>query len=252
MATRTAPHLARPQLTPVGEENQTSFYDAIARGFHDSYDEEAWAATTDLFEPERAPALLAELVAGQSAYVDLWLAETQSSMAEARASAAAVADDPRPLWISFTLDDDPAAPPRLRSGEPVAEAARVARPRGRPRPAYGSIPQARHEDQPDTRPPLRLRAARVSRDGVVLDPDLRREAILSVARSTTAAVMGVASSGLPGPSGNKETFVWLAEPGRDGALEDTAPPAVSFATTSDSSSRRSWRARAASAARCSS
>lgn len=53
MATRTAPHLARPQLTPVGEENQTSFYDAIARGFHDSYDEEAWAATTDLFEPER-------------------------------------------------------------------------------------------------------------------------------------------------------------------------------------------------------
>jgi S-methylmethionine-dependent homocysteine/selenocysteine methylase len=80
----------------------------------------------DLFEPQRAPALLAELVAGQSAYVDLWLAETQSSVAEARASAAAVAGDPRPLWISFTLDDDPAVTPRLRSGEPVAEAAQAA------------------------------------------------------------------------------------------------------------------------------
>jgi len=80
----------------------------------------------DLFEPDRAPALLAELVAGQSAYVDQWLAETQSSIAEATASAGAVANDPRPLWISFTLDDDPAAPPRLRSGEPVADAARAA------------------------------------------------------------------------------------------------------------------------------
>ena len=80
----------------------------------------------DLFEPDRAPALLAELVAGQSAYVDQWLAETQSSIAEATASAGAVANDPRPLWISFTLDDDPDAPPRLRSGEPVADAARAA------------------------------------------------------------------------------------------------------------------------------
>jgi 23S rRNA (cytidine1920-2'-O)/16S rRNA (cytidine1409-2'-O)-methyltransferase len=27
-------------------------------------------------------------------------------------------------------------------------------------------------------------------------------------------VMGFAPSGLPGPAGNRETFVWLAEPGR--------------------------------------
>jgi 23S rRNA (cytidine1920-2'-O)/16S rRNA (cytidine1409-2'-O)-methyltransferase len=32
--------------------------------------------------------------------------------------------------------------------------------------------------------------------------------------------MGFASSGLPGPSGNRETFVWLAEAGRDGAVDD--------------------------------
>ena len=30
--------------------------------------------------------------------------------------------------------------------------------------------------------------------------------------------MGAASSGLPGPKGNRETFLWLAEAGRSGAL----------------------------------
>ena len=80
----------------------------------------------DLFVPERAPALLADLVEGQAPYVDLWLAETQSSIAEATAAAAAVAADGRPLWISFTLDDDPHVTPRLRSGEGVDVAAAAA------------------------------------------------------------------------------------------------------------------------------
>ena len=35
-----------------------------------------------------------------------------------------------------------------------------------------------------------------------------------------AAVMGFASSGLPGPKGNRETFLWLAEAGRHGAVQD--------------------------------
>ena len=35
-----------------------------------------------------------------------------------------------------------------------------------------------------------------------------------------AAVLGTASSGLPGPAGNRETFLWLAEAGRPGALAD--------------------------------
>jgi S-methylmethionine-dependent homocysteine/selenocysteine methylase len=80
----------------------------------------------DLFVPERAPALLADLVAGQAPYVDLWLAETQSSIAEATAAAEAVAGDDRPLWISFTLDDDPGEAPRIRSGESVTDAAAAA------------------------------------------------------------------------------------------------------------------------------
>ena len=35
------------------------------------------------------------------------------------------------------------------------------------------------------------------------------------------AVLGFASSGLPGPAGNRESFVWLAEAGRPGAIEDS-------------------------------
>ena len=35
-----------------------------------------------------------------------------------------------------------------------------------------------------------------------------------------AAVMGSAPSALAGPSGNRETFLWLAEPGRPGAVEE--------------------------------
>ena len=64
---------------------------------------------------------------------------------------------------------------------------------------------------------------RVGKGGVVRDPETRIETLVSVAeaaRSDGAAVMGFAPSGLPGPSGNRETFVWLAEAEREGALDD--------------------------------
>jgi 23S rRNA (cytidine1920-2'-O)/16S rRNA (cytidine1409-2'-O)-methyltransferase len=65
---------------------------------------------------------------------------------------------------------------------------------------------------------------RVGKGGVVRTAAERRAALLSVAgfiRSELgAAVLGFASSGLPGPAGNRESFVWLAEAGRSGALED--------------------------------
>ena len=78
----------------------------------------------DLFDADRAPALLAPLIEGLSPHVDFWLAETQGSIAEAEAAHSAVAGDPRPLWLSFTLADETVelADPRLRSGEPVADA----------------------------------------------------------------------------------------------------------------------------------
>lgn len=81
----------------------------------------------DLFEAARASELLAPLVAGLSPHVDLWLAETQSSIAEARAIHAGLPEDGKPFWLSFTLkDEDTDATPRLRSGEPVADAAEAA------------------------------------------------------------------------------------------------------------------------------
>jgi 23S rRNA (cytidine1920-2'-O)/16S rRNA (cytidine1409-2'-O)-methyltransferase len=42
----------------------------------------------------------------------------------------------------------------------------------------------------------------------------------AAARETGAAVLGFASSELPGPKGNLETFVWLAEEGRAGDVAD--------------------------------
>ncbi|MCY1274165.1 Homocysteine S-methyltransferase [compost metagenome] len=81
----------------------------------------------DLFDQARSTAIHRELIAGLRLHVDLWLAETQSSIAEARAVREAIGDDGKPLWLSFTLVDAASeALPQLRSGEPVEEAARVA------------------------------------------------------------------------------------------------------------------------------
>ena len=55
------------------------------------------------------------------------------------------------------------------------------------------------------------------------EPAARRGALADVAdcaQALGAAVLGFAPSGLPGPKGNLETFVWLAEGGRAGALTD--------------------------------
>lgn len=84
----------------------------------------------ELFREADAPDILAVLIEGLSPHVDYWLAETQSSLAEIRAIRAALGDDPRPLWISFTLNDDDehtanvlagTEEPRPRSGESLAE-----------------------------------------------------------------------------------------------------------------------------------
>lgn len=65
----------------------------------------------------------------------------------------------------------------------------------------------------------------IGKGGVVRDPAARRAAVASVAaaaRDAGAAVLGLAPSGLPGPKGNRETFLWLGEPGRAGALDAAA------------------------------
>lgn len=73
------------------------------------------------------------------------------------------------------------------------------------------------------KPQFEVGRSRVGKGGVVRDPALRRAALVdagSAARRLGAAVMGFVSSGLPGPKGNRESFVWLAEAGRSGALTD--------------------------------
>ena len=64
------------------------------------------------------------------------------------------------------------------------------------------------------KPQFEVGRDRVGKGGVVRDPAAREEAILAVAecgRELGAAVRGTAPSGLPGPAGNLETFVWLVD-----------------------------------------
>jgi 23S rRNA (cytidine1920-2'-O)/16S rRNA (cytidine1409-2'-O)-methyltransferase len=79
------------------------------------------------------------------------------------------------------------------------------------------------------KPQFEVGRERVGKGGVVRSADDRRAALLAVgerARTRLAAsVMGYAPSGLPGPAGNRESFVWLAERGRPGAVEDLAAAA---------------------------
>lgn len=84
----------------------------------------------ELFRADVAQDYLSVLITGLDPHVDLWLAETQSSLEEARAAATATAPTGKPLWISFTLRDDvdpeDMPEPQLRSGQSVAEAALLA------------------------------------------------------------------------------------------------------------------------------
>ena len=74
------------------------------------------------------------------------------------------------------------------------------------------------------KPQFELGRERVGRGGVVREVADRREALLAVAGFARdeigCAFLGFASSGLPGPAGNRESFVWLAEAGRDAAVKD--------------------------------
>lgn len=115
----------------------------------------------DLFREEEAAPVLAALVAGLSPYVDLWLAETQSALREARAARRAVGADPRPFWLSFTLEDRlEQGRARLRSGESVAAAAAEAE-------ALGAAALLFNCSQPEVMEAA-LREAAAVRPGLVL------------------------------------------------------------------------------------
>ena len=78
------------------------------------------------------------------------------------------------------------------------------------------------------KPQFELDRGRVGKGGVVREAADRREALIAVGRNAEEqgfSIYGLASSGLPGPAGNRETFVWIGSPGRPGALEVEAAAA---------------------------
>jgi len=93
----------------------------------------------DLFDKAEAMRLLGVLVRNLAPHVDLWLAETLSSIEEIETVREVLDEvlpgDTRPLWVSFTIEDIKGAgtvlageaDPVLRSGQPVLRAAEVAR-----------------------------------------------------------------------------------------------------------------------------
>jgi S-methylmethionine-dependent homocysteine/selenocysteine methylase len=76
----------------------------------------------DLFSEEQAKPLLELLIKNQEADVDIWLAETISSIAEAAMIKARTLVTGKPTWISFTVKDEITTEPVLRSGESVYDA----------------------------------------------------------------------------------------------------------------------------------
>jgi 23S rRNA (cytidine1920-2'-O)/16S rRNA (cytidine1409-2'-O)-methyltransferase len=92
-------------------------------------------------------------------------------------------------------------------------------------PAVLGCMTARHDVLALVKPQFEVGRERVGKGGVVRVAQDRRAALVGVgeaARALGAAVLGFHPSGLPGPKGNLETFVWLAEAGREGAAQSDA------------------------------
>ena len=77
------------------------------------------------FDAAAVRRVLTTLVAALRPYVDHWQGETLSMIEEAELVREVVGADGRPLWLSFTLADG-SGEPRLRSGQPVADAVAAA------------------------------------------------------------------------------------------------------------------------------
>jgi 23S rRNA (cytidine1920-2'-O)/16S rRNA (cytidine1409-2'-O)-methyltransferase len=80
------------------------------------------------------------------------------------------------------------------------------------------------------KPQFELGKEKVGKGGVVRDAADRRDAIgrvVDAVQQEGLVVRGLASSGLPGPKGNRETFVWAARSGKaidlDAALTEVEP-----------------------------
>ena len=99
-------------------------------------------------------------------------------------------------------------------------------------PAVLGVCAARFDALMMVKPQFEVGRERLGKGGVVREPGLRREALRAVAGAAEragASVLGFASSGLPGPKGNQETFVRIAESGRAEALDPAGVAAAARA-----------------------
>lgn len=81
----------------------------------------------------------------------------------------------------------------------------------------------RHDVLALVKPQFEVGRERVGKGGVVRSAEDRRSALIDIGSAAIelgACVLGYRSSGLPGPKGNLETFIWLAEPSRAAGTGD--------------------------------
>jgi len=86
-------------------------------------------------------------------------------------------------------------------------------------PAVTSSAASRFDLLALVKPQFQLGRERVGKGGVVRRPEDRLEALVQVGETALAlglSVLGYCDSGLPGPAGNRESFIWCAEGARGG------------------------------------
>lgn len=75
------------------------------------------------------------------------------------------------------------------------------------------------------KPQFEVGREKLARGGVVRSAEDRMGAVATAAQAAIDAgfsLQGACSSGLPGPAGNRESFIWLAERGRPGEVDPRA------------------------------
>jgi 23S rRNA (cytidine1920-2'-O)/16S rRNA (cytidine1409-2'-O)-methyltransferase len=91
-------------------------------------------------------------------------------------------------------------------------------------PAVLDVAASRFDCLALVKPQFELGRERVGKGGVVRSADDRREALVAVGESVVSghgrSVLGFASSGLAGPAGNRESFVWIGPSGHSRAVGD--------------------------------
>ena len=80
----------------------------------------------DLFKAEQAKPIVETLYDAQAPYVDLWMIETLCSLEEFSAIHDVLKESDKPCYYAFSLSDETGSAARLRSGQAVTDAIKLA------------------------------------------------------------------------------------------------------------------------------